>query len=126
MDILGVKGRQEIFVTEEMSAKSMGSGELMVFATPAMLSLVEKTAWMSISDHLEEGETTVGTMVNLSHVSATPLGRKVWCETEVTEVDRKKIVFKFDVFDDAGEIGRGEHERFVVDSSKFMKKAESK
>ncbi len=122
----GITGEQELIVTSEYTARSMGSGELEVLATPALAALIEKTAWMSIADCLEEGESTVGTLITLNHTSATPAGMKVSCRTEVTEVDRRRVVFRFEAFDEAGKIADGIHERFVIKSGRFMEKAASK
>lgn len=122
----GIKGRQETIVTEENSAKAVGSGTLLVFATPAMIALIEETAWKSVASFLEEGEGTVGTKLDVAHISATPVGMKVWCETELTEVDRRRLVFTVAVYDEKGKIGEGTHERFVISNEKFMEKANAK
>ena len=123
---IGIKGMQQVTVCEENSALSMGSGTLKVFATPAMIALMEKTAWQSVAPHLEEGSGTVGTQLNVSHLSATPLGMTVRCESELTEVDGRKLVFKVAAYDNAGLIGEGTHERFIVKNEKFQAKADSK
>ena len=120
----GVKGTQEIMVTEENTAKVMGSGALDVFATPAMIALMEKTAWESV--HLEEGSGTVGTLMNVKHVAASPVGMKITCETELTKVDGRALTFSVKAFDEAGLIGEGEHERFIVYNEKFQAKADAK
>ena len=120
---IGIKGIQEQIVTKDNCAGRIGSGELDVFATPAMLALVEKTAWMSIADELGPEEGTVGTKVTLSHSAPTPLGKTVRCETELVEIDRKRLVFSFAVYDDSGIVGSGTHERFIINSERFMKKA---
>lgn len=78
---------------------------------------------MSVADELEKGEGTVGTKVSLSHSAPTPLGKKVRCETELVEIDRKRLVFNFTVYDDSGVVGSGTHERFIINSEKFIKKA---
>lgn len=122
----GIKGRQEITVTKENSASAVGSGLLDVFATPAMVALMEKTAWMSIAPYLDEGEGTVGTKLDLAHTSATPVGMCVWCESELIEVDGRRLVFKVEAFDDKGSVGGGTHERFIIKNEKFMAKALSK
>ncbi len=122
----GIKGKKEITVTKELTARSMGSGELEVFATPAMIALIEETAWRSVAPELAPGEGTVGTKLDVAHISATPVGLKVTCETEVTLVDRKRIVFQATVFDEAGKIGEGTHERFVVQNDRFLSKANGK
>ena len=122
----GIKGTQEVKVTEENTALTMGSGTLKVFATPSMIALMEKTAWQSVAPNLEEGSGTVGTQLNVSHLSATPLGMTVRCESELTEVDGRKLVFKVAAYDNAGLIGEGTHERFIVKNEKFQAKADSK
>lgn len=119
----GIKGRQEVMVTENNSASALGSGLLEVFATPAMASLIEKTAWMSVAPYMNDGEGTVGTVLNIKHMAATPLGMTVWCESELTEVDGRRLVFHVEVFDETGKVGEGEHERFVINNEKFMVKA---
>ena len=122
----GIKGTGEALVTEELSARAMGSGELPVYATPAMLALVEETAWKSVAPALEPGQGTVGTKLDLAHLAATPLGRKVRCETLLTEIDRRRLVFSAEVWDEAGKIGEGTHERFIVDNEKFLAKADAR
>lgn len=123
---VGIKGNQEVKVSEANTALAMGSGTLKVFATPSMIALMEKTAWESVAAHLEEGSGTVGTQLNISHLSATPLGMTVRCESELIEVDGRKLVFKVSAYDDAGLIGEGSHERFIVKNEKFQAKADSK
>jgi predicted thioesterase len=76
--------------------------------------------------HLDEGQGTVGTLVNVSHVSATPIGMRVWCDSELVEVDRRRLVFSVKAYDEAGLIGEGTHERFIIDSAKFMEKLKAK
>ena len=102
---------------------AVGSGDLPVFATPAMIALVEKTASQSVVPYLEPGSSTVGTHLDIAHSSATPVGMTVVCETELVEIDRRRLVFSVRVYDQKGEVGSGTHERFVVDSQKFMDKA---
>lgn len=123
---LGIKGRQEEIVTEELTASHIGSGTVRVFATPMMIALMERTSRLSVKPYLEEGQETVGTKVNVSHVSSTPVGLKVWCESEVVEIDRRRIVFKVAAYDEKGLIGEGTHERFVIDVAKFQAKTEEK
>ena len=102
---VGIKGKEEIVVTDANSAKTMGSGTLDVFATPAMIALMEKTAWKSVAPYLEEGCGTVGTLLNVTHDAPTPLGMKVWCESELTEIDGRRLVFSVAAFDETGKIG---------------------
>ena len=122
----GIKGHKEQIVTPEMSAARVGSGLVDVFATPMMVALIEQTCYESVLPHLGEGQGTVGTLVNVSHVSATPIGKRVWCDSELVEVDRRRLVFSVKAYDEAGLIGEGTHERFVIDIDKFMKKLQSK
>lgn len=122
----GIKGRQETMVTMENSAKALGSGLLEVFATPAMIALVEETCWKSVQPELAEGEGTVGTKVDIAHIASTPVGLKVWCESELTEIDRRRLVFKVEIYDEKGKIGEGTHERFIINNAKFLAKAEAK
>ncbi|MBR3720022.1 MAG: thioesterase family protein [Firmicutes bacterium] len=122
----GIKGKLECTVTEERTAKAMGSGELPVFATPAVVTLAEECAWKSVAGELEEGQGTVGTRMELSHLAATPLGMTVRCETELVEIDRRKLVFAIEAFDDVDKVAEGRHERFIVDNAKFLGKANGK
>ena len=123
---VGIRGSGEAVVTEALTAKAMGSGELPVYATPAMVTLVEETAWKSVAPALEPGQGTVGTKLDLAHLAATPLGRKVRCETELIEIDRRRLTFSAAVYDEAGKIGEGTHERFIVDSERFLAKADGR
>lgn len=122
----GIKGRKELVVTKENTAKSMGSGTLDVFATPAMIALMENTAYESVAGELEEGSGTVGTSLNVRHVSATPVGMKVVCETELIKVEGRALTFSVKAFDEVGLIGEGEHERFIIFNGKFQAKADKK
>ncbi len=120
---LGIRGTQSAEVVDSNLACTMGSGDLPVFATPAMIALIEKTASESVIPYLEMGTSTVGTHLDIAHLSATPIGMTVVCETELLEIDRRRLVFKVRVYDKAGDVGSGTHERFIVDARKFMDKA---
>ena len=120
---LGIKGHQEITVTEKDTASVYGSGSLAVFGTPAMIALMEKTALMSIEPFLDAGEGSVGTALDVKHTAATPVGMRVTCESELIEVDRKRLTFRVTAHDEAGPIGEGTHERFVIQNEPFMEKA---
>ena len=122
----GICGVQTIVVTEQQTAKHLGSGELAVFATTCMIALMENTAYRSVQPCLEPGQGTVGTLLNVKHLAATPVGMEVRCETKLIEVDRKRLVFEVKAFDACGLIGEGVHERFIVDNQRFMQKAGSK
>lgn len=122
----GIIGQEELIVNEMNTAEALGSGSLAVFATPAMIALMEKTARLSVAPFLEDGQSTVGTLVNVKHLSASPVGMKITCRTELKEIDRRRLVFHVECSDEAGIIGEGEHERFIIDEAKFMAKAEAK
>lgn len=123
---VGIKGKQEVMVSEANSAKTMGSGTLDVFATPSMIALMELTAWTSVAEYLDEGRGTVGTLLNVTHDAPTPLGMKVWCESELVEADGRRLVFEVAAYDEKGKIGGGRHERFVIQNEKFQAKANKK
>ncbi len=118
----GIKGRLEMKVTEDVTASHIGSGTVRVLATPMMIALMERTSRISVKPYIGEGQETVGTHVNVSHVSAVPVGGDVWCETEVVDVDRRRVTFKVAVYSDKGLVGEGLHERFVIDVDHFASK----
>ena len=120
MLVPGIKGGTEVMVTLENSAVKLGSGDCPVFATPAMVALMEEAASLSVAPYLNEGETTVGTALNIRHNAATALGRTVRAESELIGVEGRKLVFKVAAFDEAGEIGEGEHTRAIVNREKFL------
>lgn len=122
----GIKGRKSVTVSEVNTAKTMGSGTLDVFATPAMIALIEQAAYTSVASELEPGWGSVGTALNVQHLSATPVGMTVTAETELVEVDRRRLVFSAQVFDETGLVGQGTHERFLVENEKFQSKANAK
>ncbi len=122
----GITGRAEDTVTEVRTAAYMGSGGLRVYATPRMTAMMEYTAWSSVEPYMEDGMSTVGTRLDISHVSASPVGAHITFKSELTEIDRRKLVFTVKAYDDAGLIGEGTHERFIIDNAKFMSRAEGK
>ena len=122
----GIKGYQELTVTEGDTAKAHKSGTLDVLATPRMAALMEETAGRSVAGELEEGMGTVGIKLDLGHLAPTPVGMKVWCESLLTGVDGRKLTFSITVFDGAGKIGEGLHERFIIEETKFQAKADKK
>lgn len=122
----GTKGHTEQIVTDELCADKIGSGLVKVFATPMMIALMEQTCNESVVPMLEAGQGTVGTHVNVSHCAATPVGMRVWCDSEVVEVDRRRLVFKVAAYDERGLIGEGVHERFIIDTAKFQEKINGK
>lgn len=123
---IGMKGRAEAVANDQNSAIAAGSGTLPVFATPWMCALMEQASWTAVAPGLEAGESTVGTKLNITHSSATPLGLKVWAESEVTLVDGKRLEFKVTAYDEKGLIGEGTHERFLVQEERFLSKAARK
>ncbi len=122
----GILGKSETIVTEADTAKAMGSGELSVYATPAMIALMEETAYKSVTSMLEEGMGSVGTSIEVKHISASPTGMKITCESELLEVDGRRLVFRVTAFDETGKIGEGLHERFLIDKKSFQNKADRK
>lgn len=123
---VGLKGRSDTVVTEHNTANAIGSGLVPVFATPYMIALMENAAANSLLPYLAEDEGTVGTHLDVAHTSATPIGMKVWAEAELTAVDGRRLVFSVAAYDEAGQIGHGTHERFVIAPSKFMAKAQAR
>lgn len=123
---LHTKGHLEQTVTPELTAARIGSGLVEVFATPMMIALIEQTCLESVLPYLEEGQGTVGTLVNVTHSAATPVGMRVWCDSELVEVDRRRLCFSVKAYDECGPIGEGTHERFVIDTAKFQAKIDSK
>ena len=122
----GICGEQSVLVTEANTAKTMGSGTLDVFATPALVALAEKTCWQSVAPALEEGSGTVGTRLELEHTAPTPLGMTVTCHSELIAVEGRKLTFRVQLEDEKGPVGGGTHERFVINEAKFAAKAEAK
>ena len=123
---IGIKNHLESIASPGQSAESVGSGNVPVFATISMIGLMEKTCLESVLPNLEPGQDTVGTHVNVSHCSATPVGMKVWCDSELVEIDRRRLVFRVAAYDEAGLIGEGTHERFIIEKEKFIAKTYAK
>ena len=123
---IGTTGTSETSATNDKLASTMGSGALDVFATPAMVALMENAAAGLLSDYLEGDETTVGTELNISHSSATPAGMKVRAEAVLTAVNGREFSFDVSAYDEAGLIGKGTHKRFLVFGEKFLAKTNSK
>ena len=124
--IIGLKGEASTLVEKEDTAQYVGSGSLLVYATPCLAALMEGAACAAIEDVLPQGQTSVGTALNLEHLSATPVGLEVRASAEVTAVDGRKITFAITASDESGEIGRATHTRVLVNSEKFLEKTYQK
>ena len=118
----GIRGKEELVVGFDDTAARYGSGLVEVFATPALVALMEKTCLQSVLTYLPEGYGTVGIKIDIAHSKATPVGMKVTCESQLVEIDRRRLVFELVAYDEKGEIGKGRHERFIIDTKKFMEK----
>ena len=123
---LGMQGEVTTLAEREDTALEVGSGDLLVYATPCMAALMEGAACEAIAASLPEGQTTVGTLLNIEHIAATPVGMEVRAQATVTAVEGKVITFDVQAFDEAGQIGRGIHKRVIVNSQKFLGKTYAK
>ena len=126
MITVGMSNEKSVWVELKNTAVSMGSGTLPVFATPAMILLAEQAASECLIPELQDGESSVGILVNMKHTSPSLVRAKVTCRVEVKEVDRARVVFDVVVSDDHGVIGTGAHERFIIKADRFMSKAEER
>lgn len=124
--ITGISGNAELMVSDSELAVNVGSGSLEVFSTPFMVALMEKAACNCLSEYLENDETTVGTEINVKHISATPKSMKVTAEATLTEINGREFIFKVKTYDETGLIGEGTHRRFLVNGTKFTQKTYSK
>ncbi len=122
----GLTGESTATVTTGTTALEIGSGNVPVFATPMLVALMETAAINSLEGLLPDGMTTVGTKIDISHTSATPVGMTVTAHARLVEVDGKRLGFEVSAVDGSGEIGQGRHERFVVDLEKFISRAKEK
>ena len=123
---IGIKHTVKETVTAEKTASVVGSGLLPVYATPAMIALMEKCAAECVSPYMEEGKSSVGTMLNIKHLAASPIGIEITCTATLTEIDGRRLVFSLEAADEKGPIGEGTHERFVIDIDRFMTKCNAK
>lgn len=119
---VGLKYQSRVVVSEDNTALKLGSGDMEVFATPAMIALMENAAMNAVASHLDAGTTTVGTMMKSSHIKASALGANITAEAELVAVEGRRLSFSVKAWDDKGVIGEGEHERFVVDRERFLSK----
>lgn len=128
MILIGTKCRLEQTVTQELTAASVGSGALPVFATPFMAAMMENAAMYVLQGFLEEGKGSVGTHLDISHDAPTPIGMKVWAEAEITAVSEngKMVDFAVKAWDEKGPIGQGTHTRAVINNDRFLSKCNAK
>lgn len=122
----GLSAKVERKVEYKDTAKAVASGLAEVFATPSMIALMENAAYLAVQEELEEGQSTVGISINVKHLAATPMDMKVWAEAKLTEVDRKKLTFEIEAYDEKELIGTAVHERFIIDEAKFISKVNDK
>lgn len=118
----GMTGEATTIVVHENTAAAVGAGGVEVFGTPMMIALMENAAWGAVADELDEGYVTVGTLVNVSHLAATPLGQQVRASAELIEIDGRRLVFKVEAYDERQKIGEGRHERFIVNLERFLQR----
>lgn len=123
---IGMKAEKAETVTSVKTAAHLGSGALAVYATPAMACLMEGACMEAIAEAMPQGMTTVGVDLSIKHLAATPTGVQVRAQAELTAIDGKKLTFAVAAFDEKEQIGAGTHERFVIQSEKFLHKAEAK
>ena len=123
---IGMKAEKIEPVTKDNTAIKFGSGTVAVFATPAMVGLMEGACVAVVERLLPETMTTVGIDLNIRHLAATPVGMTVRAVAELTEIDGNRLIFKVEAFDNKEQIGKGTHERYIVDIEKFSQKAEAK
>ena len=122
----GLTHSQSMTVTEDMTPSHLRSDAIRVLATPEMVRLVEQTAIQCVQPHLKPGQSSVGTTVSIKHLAGTPEGMKVTINVELTEMDRRRLTFKFEVHDEMEKVGEGTHERFIIDRDSRLPKLKQK
>lgn len=122
----GLTGEATVTVTNDLTANAFASGTVAVYATPAMIALIEAAAVNALEGHLPEGQTSVGTSLDVQHTSATPVGMTVKAIAILTEVDGRRLVFQVSALDEVEKIGTGTHERFIVNRDRFEQRARDK
>lgn len=123
---IGLQYETELTVGQQQTAKVMGSGELDVFSTPVMVALMEEAAWRCVASELEEGQGTVGTSMNVQHISSTPVGMKVTAKAILVEINGRELVFSIEANDEKSLIGKALHSRAIINNEKFFAKTQSK
>ena len=119
---IGLKFESQTVVSSANTALTLGSGDMEVFATPAMVALMENAAMLAVKDYLPEGSATVGTQINTSHIKASPLGATITASATLNAVEGRRLEFDVKAWDEKGVIGEGTHTRFIVDRERFLSK----
>jgi predicted thioesterase len=122
----GIEAQKAETVTDKNTAAALGSGGIAVYATPAMIALMEGAAYSAVGALLPPGWSTVGTELSIKHIAATPLGMNVYAKAELLSIDGRALSFNVEAFDEAGKIGEGNHNRFIIEVEKFLAKVEGK
>lgn len=123
---IGITGQEGRTVGPDDSARASGSGTLEVFSTPSMIALMEETAWKSVAEYLGADEETVGVSLDIRHLSPTPIGMPVRCESTLIAIDGRILTFELSVFDEVDKIGEGRHTRAIIKGKRFQEKADGK
>lgn len=126
MIAIGLTGKAESQVVMENTAMRVGSGSVPVFATPMLVALMENAAINALADKLSPGQTTVGTVVEVKHLAATPIGMVVRAEAELTAVEGSRLTFRVEAYDQKEKVGEGTHQRFILEHTRFLRKVEAK
>lgn len=116
----GLRDRRVFRVTDQHSARFLGSGDVSVLSTPSMIAFMEETCRRMVEGFLDEGDTTVGTRVEVSHLKPAPVGEDVEVTAELIEVDGRRLKFRVEAFWRGEKIGEGYHERFIVNRERFL------
>jgi predicted thioesterase len=122
----GLKHAKSVTVTADLTPGHLRGDPIRVLSTPDMIRIVEQTAIECVAPHLPAGQTTVGTKVDLAHLAATPEGMTVTATVELVEVDRRRLAFRVEVRDELDEVGRGTHERFIIDGAQRLPRLQDK
>jgi fluoroacetyl-CoA thioesterase len=122
---VGMKGDAVTTVVHENTAAAVGAGGVEVFGTPMMVALMENAAWQAVINALDEGQVTVGTIVNIRHLAATPLGQQVRATAELIQIDGRRLLFNVEAYDERQKIGDGQHERYIVQLDRFLSRLQS-
>jgi predicted thioesterase len=122
----GLTGEAQTTVTETNTAAHLGSGLVPVFGTPALVGLMESAAVRSLTNHLPPGQTSVGGRIDVRHLAPTPVGMHVRARAELLKVEKRRLVFHIEAWDEVEQIGEATHERFIIDEHKFVTSARAK